>query len=54
MRGSLLMAFRACTVTFRDDDGVLQTAKVDAETAFEAVLPVADAGLQGRWWSMPE
>jgi hypothetical protein len=31
-----LMPFRACTVTFRDHDGVLQTAKVNAETAFEA------------------
>jgi len=31
-----LMPFRACTVTFRDHDGVRQEAKVDAETAFEA------------------
>jgi hypothetical protein len=48
------MLFRACTVTFQDSDGVLQTTKVDAETAFEAVLNAADAGLQGRWRSMPE
>jgi hypothetical protein len=27
------MPFRACIVTFRDHAGVLQTAKVDAETA---------------------
>jgi hypothetical protein len=39
------MPFRACTVTFRDDDGALQTAKVDAETAFEA------AALAMKFWS---
>ncbi len=39
------MPFRACTVTFRDSDGVLQTAKVDAESAFEA------AALALKFWS---
>ena len=41
----LLMPFRACTVTFRDRDAVQQTAKVDAETAFEA------AALALKFWS---
>jgi hypothetical protein len=36
-----LMPFRACTVKFLDFDGVLQTAKVDAETAS------ATAGIAG-------
>jgi hypothetical protein len=40
-----LMPFRACTATFRDHDGVLQTAKVDAETSFEA------AALALKFWS---
>jgi hypothetical protein len=39
------MPFRACTVTFRDRDGVQQAAKVDAETAFEA------AALALKFWS---
>jgi hypothetical protein len=39
------MPFRACTVTFRDHDGVQQIAKVDAETAFEA------AALAMKFWS---
>jgi hypothetical protein len=40
-----LMPFRACTVTFRDHDGVIQKANVDAETAFEA------AALALKIWS---
>ena len=39
------MPFRACTVTFRDSDGVLQTAKVDADTAFAA------AALAMKFWT---
>jgi hypothetical protein len=39
------MPFRACTVTFRDHNGIRQEAKVDAETAFEA------AGLALKFWS---
>jgi hypothetical protein len=39
------MPFRACTVTFRDSDGVFQTAKVDAETTFEV------AALALKFWS---
>jgi hypothetical protein len=39
------MPLRACTVTFRDHDGVIQKAHVDAETAFEA------AALALKFWS---
>jgi hypothetical protein len=45
---NLLMPFRACAVTFKDSDGVLQTAKVDAETAFEAAALALKFLFEGR------